>query len=37
MSFLTKIASLAVKRVDDADCDECPTLLPGRTRRFRRR
>ncbi|CAN5186082.1 DnaJ family molecular chaperone [soil metagenome] len=29
MSFLRNIASLAVRWVDDADCADCPTLLPG--------
>lgn len=34
MSFLRNIASLAVKRVDDADCADCPTLLPGQDPAF---
>jgi DnaJ like chaperone protein len=29
MSFLRNIASLAVRRVDDADCPDCPAGLPG--------
>jgi DnaJ like chaperone protein len=29
MSFWRKIAGLAVRRVDEAECDECPAGLPG--------
>jgi DnaJ like chaperone protein len=29
MSFWRKIAGLAVRDVDEAECDECPTRLPG--------
>lgn len=29
MSFWRKIAGLAVRNVDEAECDECPTLRPG--------
>lgn len=29
MSFLRNIASLAVRRVDDANCPDCPAGLPG--------
>jgi len=29
MSFWRKIAGLAVRRVDEAECDECPPGLPG--------
>ena len=29
MSFWRNIASLAVRRVDDADCPDCPAGLPG--------
>jgi DnaJ like chaperone protein len=35
MSFLRNIASLAVRGgVDDADCADCPTLLPGQDPAF---
>ena len=35
MSFLRNIASLAVRGgVDDADCSDCPTILPGQDPAF---
>lgn len=34
MSFLRNIASLAVRSVDEAECSDCPTLLPGQDPAF---
>jgi DnaJ like chaperone protein len=34
MTFLRNIASLAVRRVDEAECPECPEALPGQDPAF---